>query len=108
VSGRNILDLSAGLYQGWLDVHPREKDFKRVNALVIKDLPDRSDIEHKQAHLLTLHDSRDGTLGIEVCPGTGKSHSWRSICLALLVMGCSVFIKISSRSSQIVRLYFCT
>jgi hypothetical protein len=86
-------------------VHPGEKDFKRVNTLVMKVLPDRSNIEHKQAHLLTLHDSRDGTLGIEGCPGTGKPHTWRSVCLAPLLMGCSAFLKISSRFPQIIRLH---
>ncbi|KAI4605781.1 hypothetical protein J4E83_010444 [Alternaria metachromatica] len=58
----------------------------------LRELFESLDLEQKQAYLLALRGYTAATLVLEGCPGTGKSHTLRAICVAMVLMGYHVFV----------------
>ncbi|KAI4699908.1 hypothetical protein J4E89_011082 [Alternaria sp. Ai002NY15] len=64
----------------------------------LRELFEGSDLEQKQAYLLALRGCTAATLVLEGCPGTGKSHTLRAICVAMVLMGYHVFVSAQSNN----------
>lgn len=102
--GAHVPQLSRDFYGDWLaeksdgnGVFVSNED-AAIDSLVTDILYTELNVEQRQAYLLALRGSPKAQLGIEGCPGTGKSRTLSNIAIAFLAMGYSVCLGAQSNN----------
>jgi hypothetical protein len=100
--GAHVSQLSKDFYGDWADNARAEGQLSEhdaaVDQFVTVTLYEGLNTEQKQAYLLSIRGTPKAQLGLEGCPGTGKSRTLSHITLALLAMGYSVFLSAQSNN----------
>jgi hypothetical protein len=102
--GAHVSQLSRDFYGEWVtkksDGHGVfvSNEDAAINGLVTDILYTKLNVEQRQAYLLALRGTPKAQLGIQGCPGTGKSRTLSNIAIALLAMGYSVCLGAQSNN----------
>lgn len=74
------------------------RTFQEIDHMVTVTTPSILNVEQKQAFLLAIRGVCAAELGIEGCPGAGKSKTLQSVAAAMLLMGFKVCVSAQSNN----------